>query len=281
MRTKILPDPLLDLVKKSPYVYGPARKLRMGVGSRVPPRHFDGIRGRIHMNDFMLEGTSPEGVAKYRQGAENVIAFVSRGLDEAGRSWDDIRAWLDFGCGYGRIVRALLDRVDPAKVYVTDVITEGVEFCASEFGVHPVPSAADVATLKLPRVDYAYAISVLTHLPELRGRELMHVLGEAVEPGGILLFTIQGQWALDNAEWYSSEYTGELKRELTQSVAERGVGYIPYRHYRGDDYGMTWHSKSYVLDAMAQIHSSRFELLFHDPRGLDQHQDVFAFRRVT
>lgn len=279
MRTKVIPDSLLDLMKRSPYLYGPARKLRMGVGSLLPPRSYPGVRGRIHPNDFMFEGTTHRGVAKYRRGAENVMAFVSRSLDEAGRSWDDIRYWLDFGCGYGRVVRALLDRVEPSRVYVTDVIQEGVDFCASEFGVRPIASAPDVGRLELPKVDYVYAISVLTHLPEARGRDLLRILGAAVEPGGILLFTIHGQWALENAESYGSEYGGKVKPALMQAVTGRGVGYVPYRHYYGDDYGMTWHSERYIRDVMAELHGSSLQRLFHEPRGLDRHQDVFAYQR--
>jgi SAM-dependent methyltransferase len=280
MQTKIIPEAVLDLVKRSPYVYVPARKLRMGVGRVVPPRRVPGVRGRVHFNDFMLDGTSPAAVARYKEGAENVVALIERSLGESGRTWDDIGSWLDFGCGYGRVVRVLVERVDPERIYVTDVIDEGVSFCAREFGVRPLPSSPELGSLELPEVELAYAISVLTHLPEESGREFLRVLGKAIAPGGIFLFTTHGRWSLEHAESYSKAYGGDAKRSLADEVRARGVGYIPYRHYFGDDYGMAWHSKEYVLDAMTALHGRRFELLFHEPAGLDEHQDVFAFRRV-
>lgn len=280
MRTKIIPEPVLDLMKRSPYVYGPARKLRVGVGRVMPPRRLPGLRGRVHFNDFMLGGTSPESVATYREGAENVVALIDRSLVEAGRTWDDVRSWLDFGCGYGRVVRVLLDRVEPERVYVMDVIAEGVTFCTQEFGVRGAPSSPDLGWLELPEVDFAYAISVITHLPEQNGRQFLRVLGDAIAPGGIFLFTTHGRWSLENAEWYSTAYRGDVKRSLAAEVGARGAGYIPYGHYFGDAYGMAWHSTEYVLDAMTALHGQDFELLFHEPHGLDEHQDVFAFRRV-
>ena len=282
MRTKIIPDPILDFAKRSPYVYGPARKARMAMGRVVPPREVPTLRGRVHFNDFMLEATSPEAVAGYKGGAANVIALIDRSLEAAGRSWADVRTWLDFGCGYGRVLRALLERVEPQRVHVTDVtdvIDEGATFCASEFGVRRVPTNRDITTLRLPEVDFAYAISVITHLPERSAETPCACSGNAVAPGGIFLFTTHGQRSLEHAERYGASYAGEAKEALVRAVAERGIGYIPYRHYFDDDYGMAWHSASYVLDVMAALHASRFELLFHEPHGLDEHQDVFAFRR--
>ena len=47
-------------------------------------------------------------------------------------------AWLDFGCGYGRVIRFLVERVPPDRIWASDVAHEAVDFCRSEFGVHPL-----------------------------------------------------------------------------------------------------------------------------------------------
>jgi hypothetical protein len=77
----------------------------------------------------MLEDDSPEGVEAYGTRALNVIGLIDRSIEAGGRDVGDVRSWLAFGCGYGRVIRFLVQRVDPDRVYATDVIEEAVEFC--------------------------------------------------------------------------------------------------------------------------------------------------------
>jgi SAM-dependent methyltransferase len=279
VKTKIIPDGLLQALKRSPRVYQAARRVRMQVGRVVPPRRFDGLPGRVHFNDFMLDDTTPGGVERYRDRAMNIVRLIERSLERGGRSFDDIRSWLDFGCGYGRIIRFLAERTDPARVYASDVIEEGVEFCASEFGVNPLHSRATLAELELGRFDFVYAISVLTHLDEENGLVMLQLLHDWLEPRGIVLFTTHGRWALDNIGFYGATYE-PLKQDVTRRVEETGVAFVPYHHYPGERYGMTWHSADYVQSELRRLHGDEMTLLFHEPHGLDGHQDVFAYQRV-
>lgn len=279
MRTKVLPSAALDFLKRHPRAYQRARRLRMALGRVVPPRRFDGINGRIHFNDFMLEGDSREGVEAYRNRALNVIGLIDRSLEAGGREWGDVRSWLDFGCGYGRVIRFLVERVDPDRVYASDVIDEAVEFCASEFRVHPLHSKGALGELDLGRFEFLYAISVLTHLDEENETAMMRLLYRSLEPGGIALFTTHGRWSLDNLDFYGQIYE-EMHDDLVRRVGERGVAFVPYHHYAGDAYGMTWHSADYVRSRMAELHGDSMQLLFFEPHGLDHHQDVFAYQRV-
>jgi SAM-dependent methyltransferase len=280
MRTKLLPDTALDRLKRHTWAYQQARRLRMAMGRVVPPRRFEGIDGRVHFNDFMLEDDSPKGVEAYRTRALNVIKLIDRSLETAGRDIGDIRSWLDFGCGYGRVLRFLVQRVDPDRVYASDVIEEAVDFCAAEFGVHPRHSTAALEDLDLGRFEFLYAISVLTHLDEKNETEMMRFLHRSLEPGGIALFTTHGQWSLDNLDFYGAIYE-DMRDELASRVRERGVAFVPYHHYADDRYGMTWHSAEYVQRRMDELHGGSMRLLFFEPHGLDHHQDVFAYQRVV
>jgi SAM-dependent methyltransferase len=279
MRTKILPDGVLDALKRNRRLYQAARRARMQVGRVVPPRRLEGLPGRVHFNDFMLEDTTPTGVERYRDRAMNVIRLIERSLESGGRSFDDIRSWLDFGCGYGRVIRFLVQRTDPECVHASDVIEEAVAFCASEFGVKPLHSRAALADLALGRFDFVYAISVLTHLDEENGLVMLQLLRDSLEPDGIVLFTTHGRWALDNIETYGATY-GPIKQDVARRVREEGVAFVPYHHYPGDSYGMTWHSADYVQGQMKRLHGDEMTLLFHEPHGLDGHQDVFAYQRA-
>jgi SAM-dependent methyltransferase len=216
----------------------------------------------------------------YRERALNVIASIEETLAAAGKTFDDIQRWLDFGCGYGRVIRFLVERVPAERVFAGDVVREGVDFCRSEFDVHPVYSATELASVRLDRFDFIYAVSVLTHLNERNSVAFLRLLGKSLDPGGIVLFTVHGRYSLENPALYGGEYEA-MSEEIESCVAGRGLAFVPYPYERGDDYGMAWHSREWVEETMRELHDARVRLLRFEPRGLDAHQDLFAFQRVS
>ena len=63
--TKVLTKGILDAVKHSRPIYHVGRKLRFALGDSLGARPVDGISGRVHYNDFMLNSTAPADVAYY------------------------------------------------------------------------------------------------------------------------------------------------------------------------------------------------------------------------
>jgi SAM-dependent methyltransferase len=265
-------------IKRHGRIHRAARKARSAVGRLIPPRRFSGIPGRVHFNDFMFLNSSPQEIASYAERARNVIALIEESLAAAEKTTDDIDRWLDFGCGYGRVVRFLAQRVPPERIFVSDVVKEGVDFCSSEFRVHPVYSQAELDRVSLGSFDFIYAISVITHLNERNSIAFLRLLGKSLNDGGIALFTTHGQWSIENARLYGPEYEAR-RTEIAASVEVRGIAYLSYP-FATDDYGMTWHSKEYVETRMAELHGSRVVPLVFRPHALDGHQDVYAFRRL-
>ncbi len=280
MHRDFLPTALLDAVKRHPRVHRAARGARRALGRFVPPRRFAGIPGRVHPNDYMFARPSSEEVASYSARALNVIQNIEAALAAADLTYGDVERWLDFGCGYGRVVRYLIEHVPPERVWASDLVEEGVTFCASEFGVRPIPSQADLTQLRLPPFDFIYAISVLTHLNERNSVALLRLLGEALRPGGIGLFTTHGRYSLENAELYVAEYV-ERQAEISRTVDERGTFFVPYRFTGSDDYGMAWHSREWIEAQIGALHGGQMKQLLFMPRGLDGHQDVLAFQRAA
>lgn len=281
MRTKILPDPVLDLLRRSPLVYQAARQVRMGIGGLVPPRRFEGVPGRIHFNDFMLASTSDDDVASYVGSARNAMSVIERGLQAASLGFGDVERWLDFGCGYGRVLRLLTQRVDPGRVYVTDVIQEGVEFCVSEFGVHAVPAAPSLEALEVSDFGAVYAISVLTHMDEASTTEMLRLMRRALAVGGLIVFTTHGHRSVERIDrYYGGSYVDDQRRVAT-AVEGEGMAFIPYRHYRQADYGMAWHAPRFIEHRMRHLHGDTMRLLLHQPHGYDDHQDVFTYQRAS
>ena len=248
------------------------------LGRLVPPRRFDGIPGRVHFNDFMFLNSSPAEVASYAERARNVLALIDETLTTAGKTFDDIEKWLDFGCGYGRVLRFLVERVPAARITAMDVIGEGVAFCRSEFGVTPLRSRPDLASMQLGSFDFIYAISVITHLNEANSRAFLRLVGDSLTDSGIVMFTTHGHWSSENPAEYGSEFEAHGD-EIRRSIRERGIAYLRYP-FAPDDYGITWHSPAFIEQTMAELHGGTVVPLLFKPQGLDGHQDVFAFQRM-
>jgi SAM-dependent methyltransferase len=273
-----LSERLAGAIKRRGRIHRAARRARSAVGHLMPPRRYPGIPGRVHFNDFMFLDSSPQEIASYAERARNVIALIDETLAAAGKTTDDIDRWLDFGCGYGRVIRFLVERVPPERIFASDVVKEGVEFCCSEFGVQPVYSAPDLTAVRLGSFDFIYAISVITHLNEQNSLAFLRFLGESLNPGGIAMITTHGQWSIDNAALYGPEYEAQ-RAEIIDAVRERGFAYIPYS-FVANDYGMTWHSREYIENRIAELHEGRLAPLLFRAHGLDGHQDVYGYHRV-
>jgi SAM-dependent methyltransferase len=270
---------LTQMIKRHKRMHRAARTARVAIGHLVPPRRFDGIPGRVHFNDFMFLNSSPEEIASYADRGRNVIALIEQTLAADGKTFDDVDRWLDFGCGYGRVVRFLLERVPAERVSATDVIAEGVDFCRSEFGVTPLESQPELGSVHLGLFDFIYAVSVITHLNERNSKAFLRLLGDSLAEGGIAMFTTHGQWSLEHVELYGAELEPRAG-EIQASVRERGIAYLRYP-FAPDDYGITWHSQELVEATMAELHGGALVPLLFAPHGLDGHQDVYAFQRIA
>lgn len=97
---------------------------------------------------------------------------------------------------------------------------------------------------------------------------------------GLVLFTTHGRWSLENLG-YSGETYDAMRGEIERDARHQGFAFVPYHHYAGDDYGMTWHSADYLKERIEQLHGVALELVLFEPQGLDGRQDVFAYRRAS
>jgi SAM-dependent methyltransferase len=107
---------------------------------------------------------------------------------------------LDFGCGWGRMLRCFLRDVSAKNLHGVDVDAAMVELCRSMFGplgrFDVVPARPPATTLSGP-YDLIYAYSVLSHLNEEYHLAWVEELALVLKPGGLLLATTQGRAFID------------------------------------------------------------------------------------
>jgi SAM-dependent methyltransferase len=98
---------------------------------------------------------------------------------------------LDFGCGWGRMIRFFLREVPPARLIGVDFSAEAIEACRAtnrwcDFRlIDPQPpTLLDAGTF-----DLIYLYSVFSHLPEEMHWALLYEFHRLLSPGGLLIAT--------------------------------------------------------------------------------------------
>src|SRR5262249_1577136 len=113
-------------------------------------RSYPDVPGRIHVDDLMLRLDAPEEVRRYVRGGECALRNIEESLARSELGWSDVGAFLDFPCGYGRVIRHLVNRVQPSKVTAADADPQATRFCASEFGAKPFVCRRDPHANRFP-----------------------------------------------------------------------------------------------------------------------------------
>lgn len=274
-RTRLVPDDILNVIKRSRPVYKYGRRLRFAVGSVMGARPVVGVRGRVHYNDFMLAGETAKDIGRYSSGAEQFVDILERSLQQSGGDWETVGPILEIGCGYGRIVRALRHRRPKADIFVSDVIDEGARFAAAEFSATRIAPIEKVGAEYDGKFGLIYLLSVYTHLRRDLVENNLRRVAAALRSGGTVVFTIHGQHSADTAERYEQYWLD--KSRVLAGLSKDGYYYERYPYYY-DEYGLTWFTQQAVEDLVRSV-APGLKLVSYSPAVLDEHQDVFVYRK--
>lgn len=108
-----------------------------------------------------------------------------------GKTLDEKTPILDFGCGWGRIIRFFLKDVEPANLYGVDCDSVIIELCITlnlqaHFQIiHPSPPTDFSDNM----FDLIYAYSVFSHLSEDIHTQWLMEFKRILKPGGIFIAT--------------------------------------------------------------------------------------------
>jgi SAM-dependent methyltransferase len=188
---------------------------------------------------------------------------------------------LDFGCGHGRVLRALAANFPDADLTAIDSNKGGVDFCAKEFGAKPVYSNFGFSDLRFNRkFDLIWVGSVFTHLSCDRWPKLLTLLRSVLADNGLLLFSTHGRDAQRRLRDSHALLTFNLDSERIAKILEEyhsyGFGYSDYRRYPG--YGVSLSSSGWVA---LQLNSAGLEPVLNLEKGWDDFQDVWAAEKKS
>jgi hypothetical protein len=170
---------------------------------------------------------------------------------------------LDFGSGWGRLTRTLVQRLAPRDVWVSDLYAEAIGWQAETFGVNAVVSVTRPDRFALPqRFGIVFAASVFSHLPDGLFRGWLARLHAAVAEGGVLAFSV-----------HDASFAPE-----GHAVGESGIGYEARSEsttHALDIYGMSYVTEAYVRGAAADALGAGVEVR-RFPRALFENQDLYV-----
>ena len=109
---------------------------------------------------------------------------------------------LDFGCGWGRIIRFFFKDTSCENLFGVDVDPKMVDFCSEELhcGNYFLVNSEPPSVFQDGSVDLIYAFSVFTHLAENTAMNWISEFSRILKPKGILIATTRDKSFLDECE---------------------------------------------------------------------------------
>jgi SAM-dependent methyltransferase len=121
-----------------------------------------------------------------RLAAHNCQKLLGRGLND--------RTILDFGCGYGRMIRLMYYYSSPARIWGLDPWEKSIELCRAD-GLLGQLALSDYLPKVIPvgdtLFDFIYSFSVFTHLSERAATLALTTLRRYAASGGLFVMTIR------------------------------------------------------------------------------------------
>lgn len=156
---------------------------------------------------------------------------------------------LDFGCGWGRLMRLMLKYCAPERLFGVDPWDESIAICRND-GVLGQLAQSDYVPHRLPfdgvTFDFIYAFSVFTHLSEKTAERCLRTLRERISPRGLLIVTIRPlEWWHVHTGW-DKQYSAS---QLIDAHNRHGFAFFPHNRAPIDGdvtYGDTSISLDYI-----------------------------------
>lgn len=109
---------------------------------------------------------------------------------------------LDFGCGWGRIIRFFMKDTSCENLFGVDVDPKMIDFCSKELhcGNYFLVNSEPPLVFQNGSIDLIYAFSVFTHLAESTAINWISEFSRILKPRGILVATTWDKSFLDDCE---------------------------------------------------------------------------------
>lgn len=190
-------------------------------------------------------------------------------LERCGCPLTGFGAVLEFASGHGRFTRHLARAVGAERVTVSDVVPGAVDFSRRHFGVQGFVASAEPQIMRWPgRFDLVFVLSLFTHLPKSTWLPWLQRIWDAVEPGGVLVFTTHGEQAIARAGVPVDDSGFHFRPESESTTIDAA------------QYGVTYTTRAFVQAQLARL-QPHVQLVDFTPAWFWNHQDAFVLQRAS
>ncbi len=133
---------------------------------------------------------------------------------------------LDYGCGWGRMLRLLYRRVRVDNLFGADPWEPSFDRCR-KFNVHANFGKVDYIPTSLPfegKFDIAYLFSVFTHISDESQKAVLKTLRGGIADDGLVAVTIRQANYWPNTAWPDEAHRAKM---LTKHL-EEGFAFLPH-----------------------------------------------------
>lgn len=155
------------------------------------------------------------------------LAFMKNVLsgyyEITGRDIQDARV-LDFGCGWGRLLRLLYKYVSYEQIYGIDPWYKSIDHCRDQ-GIKGNLAISDYVPRTIPfdvQFDLIYAFSVFTHLSAKTCAVSLSTLRKYIADNSLLVITIRPK------EYWLVHQNGKFSSEMLALHDKTGFAFIPH-----------------------------------------------------
>lgn len=179
------------------------------------------ILPRMASESVQKEWTGTSGVELLKTSIAFMRVLESASIRHTGKSIQGRRV-LDFGCGYGRLVRLLYYYTGPENIYAADAWDTSLSYLRNDGVIANVIQTPDLPQTIDCQVDIAYSFSVLTHTSRDATQAILRAVRTAVPKGGLFIATIR-----PIEIWERQDRPAKLVAELKQAHRENGYAFVP------------------------------------------------------
>ncbi|MBZ0290954.1 MAG: class I SAM-dependent methyltransferase, partial [Anaerolineae bacterium] len=166
------------------------------------------------------------------------VKSVHLTMYETGLNHDiEKRKILDFGMGWGRIIRLMYWLFEPSNIFAVDPMQSSIDVCRENNVTAHIEKVNNIVT-ELPfedKFDLIYAFSVFTHIAEASSQAAQQTLRRHITDDGLFVITVRPveYWQFVGSQ---GQLTSEEVEELVQSHNTTGYSFKPHNN-RPDELG--------------------------------------------
>lgn len=214
------------------------------------PENLAAIRSRLPTmasDEVQRNWTGNCGQALMNQSVAFVRTMLSMRGGCGGKETAALRI-LDFGCGWGRLLRLLLKYVPAERLHGVDPWHRSIDLC-HEHGIPCRLALSDYIPRSLPfegPFDLVYAFSVFTHLSESTARTALATIRRSIAEDGLLCLTIR-----PIEYWQHHGPKGEPA--CIERHRDRGFAFLPHAEREPIEGEITYGDTSMTLEHLATL----------------------------